>query len=429
MACMKNLSFNTHPKPMTYQQKIKLLVKDEEVKNYFKIVEDGIEMYASPENKQQGIVECKVYESEKEEFIKFIKQIPDDSLASFYQQKGIKKLSEIVSSWNNVLMNKPLPQSTSSHGHLKGMRVALDPGHLGGTMETAMIEARYVIMAFQKGDTVRFNEGNLNLATAYLLKQKLEAEGAEVMITRNAKGHSAFDKSFEQWLKDDFANALEEEKNKGKIDITLYQKLKTSKDLPYIYDRFFKYLDFRERARKINAFQPHLTIVIHYNIDSPNWDRRKEDVYQPSDANYSMVFLAGGFMKKELADPRDRMEFLRLLLSDDLDNSLQICEKVQHKFVHDLKVPSVPHDDRLSYLKRGCVYADKEGIYARNLALTRMVRSPLCYGETLCQDDGKEARALAKEEIPAGDLMTSPRVAETAHAYFEAIHSYWKKHK
>jgi hypothetical protein len=296
-------------------------------------------------------------------------------------------------------------------------------------METAMIEARYVIMAFQKGDTVRFNEGNLNLATAYLLKQKLEAEGAEVMITRNAKGHSAFDKSFEQWLKDDFANALEEEKNKGKIDITLYQKLKTSKDLPYIYDRFFKYLDFRERARKINAFQPHLTIVIHYNIDSPNWDRRKEDVYQPSDANYSMVFLAGGFMKKELADPRDRMEFLRLLLSDDLDNSLQICEKVQHKFVHDLKVPSVPHDDRLSYLKRGCVYADKEGIYARNLALTRMVRSPLCYGETLCQDDGKEARALAKEEIPAGDLMTSPRVAETAHAYFEAIHSYWKKHK
>ncbi|GAB4327014.1 MAG: hypothetical protein OHK0038_00580 [Flammeovirgaceae bacterium] len=414
---------------MTYEQKIRLLVKDEEVKNYFRIAEDGVEMFASPENKQQGIIECKVYESEKEDFINFIKKIPDDSLASFYQQKGVRKLDEVAQNWTGVLINKPSTFSEKKHGHLRGMRVALDPGHLGGSMETAMIEARYVIMAFQKGDTVRFNEGNLNLATAYLLKQKLEAEGAEVMITRNAKGHSAFDKSFEAWLKEDFANALEEEKNKGKIDNTLYQKLKTSNDLPYIYDRFFKYLDFRERARKINEFQPHLTIVIHYNIDSPNWDRRKGNVYQPADANYSMVFLAGGFMKKELSDPRDRLEFLRLLLSDDLDNSLQICDKVQHKFVHDLKVPSVPHDERLSYLKRGCVYTEKAGIYARNLALTRMVHSPLCYGETLCQDDPKEARILAREEIPAGDLMTSPRVAQTAQAYFEAIHSYWKKHK
>ncbi|MCS6832481.1 MAG: N-acetylmuramoyl-L-alanine amidase [Flammeovirgaceae bacterium] len=424
MACIQLLLKTLAQKPLSYEEKIRWLVRNEEVKSYFRIADDGIEMFASLDDKKVGKIECKVYHDEIDDFLAILKRLPEDSLESFYRQKGTEKLKKIRENWEKTLLPSKTIGISKNARRLENIRIALDPGHVGGDMKTAILEGRYVIMAFPNGDTVQFNEGNLNLATAYLLKEKLEKEGANVMITKYKKGHSAFDKSYDDWLKEDFLRSLEEERAKNNIDAALYQTLKTTQDKAYIYERFFKYLDFRERARKINAFQPHLTIVIHYNIDAPNWERRNGNVYQPSGINYSMVFLPGSFMKKELQETRDRLEFLRLLLSDDLQASLALCQRVQKRFVEDLNVPPVANDERLNYLKRGCIYTGIPGIYARNLALTRLVHSPLCYGETLCQDDEQEARWLAIEEIPAGELKTSPRVAQTAEAYFNAILDY-----
>src|SRR5262249_38392254 len=61
---------------------------------------------------------------------------------------------------------------------LAGFRIALDPGHLGGTW--ARMEERW----FKIGDKAPVQEGDMTLQVAQLLKPRLESLGAKVMLVR-----------------------------------------------------------------------------------------------------------------------------------------------------------------------------------------------------------------------------------------------------
>ncbi|MEI7963415.1 MAG: hypothetical protein WCI42_06250, partial [Verrucomicrobiota bacterium] len=65
---------------------------------------------------------------------------------------------------------------------LAGLRIAIDPGHLGGSY--AQMEARW----FRIGNSRPVAEGEMTLIVAKLLKQRLEAMGAEVWMTRTKNG-------------------------------------------------------------------------------------------------------------------------------------------------------------------------------------------------------------------------------------------------
>jgi N-acetylmuramoyl-L-alanine amidase len=74
---------------------------------------------------------------------------------------------------------KSLP-SAKSDKPLAGLRIALDPGHLGG--KWAKMEERW----FQVGDTKPVTEGDLTLRVAKLLAPKLRLLGAKVLFVRNS---------------------------------------------------------------------------------------------------------------------------------------------------------------------------------------------------------------------------------------------------
>ena len=71
-------------------------------------------------------------------------------------------------------------------------------------MEFAFLEKKFVQMA--KGsraeitEKVAFNEGNLALGTALLLRDSLEKLGAEVLVTRNQEAHTSFGGTYDDWL-------------------------------------------------------------------------------------------------------------------------------------------------------------------------------------------------------------------------------------
>src|SRR5438876_6861260 len=65
---------------------------------------------------------------------------------------------------------------------LSGLRIALDPGHLGG--EWAKMEERW----FQVGGSAPVQEGNLTLRVARLLAPRLRKLGAKVSFVRNSSG-------------------------------------------------------------------------------------------------------------------------------------------------------------------------------------------------------------------------------------------------
>src|SRR5207237_3132397 len=63
---------------------------------------------------------------------------------------------------------------------LSGLRVALDPGHLGG--KWAKMEERW----FQVGDTKPVTEGDLTLRVSQMLASRLRKLGATVLYVRNS---------------------------------------------------------------------------------------------------------------------------------------------------------------------------------------------------------------------------------------------------
>ena len=254
---------------------------------------------------------------------------------------------------------------------LKGLKIAIDPGHCANTWQAACKEKKCIEM--KAGPTtkltkdIRLIEAQLTLATATLLKQKLEAAGAIVKLTdRPAKVPE----------------------NTG--------------------------LENKQRANAINKFQPDLTIVIHYNVDEKNTGWKK-----PSEKDFNMAFVGGSFMKNELSDSLSRSEFLRLLVSDDLEQSIRFSNKIAQSFTKHLEVPLATTTDA-EYLIQSCLPTEAPGVFCRNLTLTRLVHGTIVYGETLFQDNRNELNRLSNHP---GNWI-SQRVEQVATAYFEGVLSF-----
>jgi hypothetical protein len=98
---------------------------------------------------------------------------------------------------------------------------------------------------------------------------------------------------------------------------------------------------------------------------------------------------------------------------------------LSHDIVESMEtVLDVPLMKKTSYLDDVCRFV-KTGIYCRNLFLTRLVHSPLCYGETLIQNYPQEALRLANRDAEFNGEPISSRVLEVAFAYFAGICKYF----
>jgi hypothetical protein len=181
---------------------------------------------------------------------------------------------------------------------------------------------------------------------------------------------------------------------------------------------FFVSEDLRQRAKKINEFQPTMSLVIHYNVDETNYGWNK-----PSPKNFNMAFVGGSFGEDEIDQPEDRIDVLRLLLSNEIEESESLSGCIVKNLVELTKVPPAAPWDAI-YLRESCLSTPTTGVYCRNLALTRQIKGALCYGESLYQDNVKECNLLCKEDILVEGILTCNRVEEVAHAYYEGVLQY-----
>lgn len=348
-----------------YQKKLKaqivlekingFLKKDPGIEAYYKLTQNSLILYSTPKTQKNPVVE---YTLQFEEELSL-------------QQENIKRNS------------------------LAGLKIALDPGHFGGIY--AFLEERFISIG-----KVQFDEGTLTLLTALHLKQLLEQEGANVLLTKETIGQGVYKDDFFDWLK----------KN---------PQVWPAKSLNKIFRLDYNPLDLRARAEKINQFNPDLTLVLHFNSHHIEGDLSSN--HCTTDSNYNLVFIPGAFCKDELADKDARYEFMRLICTDDLQNSLDLSRNILSKFSEILKVPVVEESDNIRYLSKCCLKL-QEGVFARNLALTRLVHGPLCYGETLIQNNKAEYEILGKKDFVINGIPCSKRLEEVAQAYFEGIKSY-----
>lgn len=338
------------------------LKKDDEISNYFVVTDNVFYLYSSPEDK--------------------IANLPEYTL---------QLATEVQAKPSN-------PQQT-----LKGMRIAIDPGHFGGDL--ALMEQRWIYMTPNTfslfREEISFNEGTLTLLTAKVLRDLLEKEGAVVLLTKEKNGSGVYEKDFSSWF------ATFENTN----------QLSQSES----FRLYFNPLDLRARAKKINDFTPDLTVIIHYNAHNDRNFITGENI--PSTMNYNMVFVPGSFCKNELKHAVDRYEFMRLLLTQDLEKSVQLSRAILKRFTKTLNVPPVDDSLDIKYLKNVSIKVGK-GVYARNLTLTRLVHGPLCYGETLCQDNVSECVLLNEKNLVMDNIKGPKRAEQVAQAYYDGIVNY-----
>lgn len=400
-----------------YQRKVKTyLDKENGLSPFYTINEDGIKIFASAHDKVINRPEFRLSWRYADDFRNELRNCTAGDALKIY--KGGDYTSDA-----SCIPVKRDTVSKDTMGIFYGYKIAIDAGHTAGTVPEGVIEKKF--LKFKPADSgfkdsIEIAEGMLTYATAVLLKEKLEKEGADVFLTRPFNESTAYGTTFDEWLKINYANTINAWKNSGKISAEkrnwyLNKATKNEK-----FTLVFKDIELQKRAEIINAYKPDLTIIIHYNVDETNtgWKR-------PGSKNYSMAFIGGAFMPNDLSSVEKRFEFLRMLITYDIESSVSLSAAVVKSLETNLQVKAATTKDA-TYLYKGCLYTGKAGVFCRNLQLTRNVHGTVVYGETLYQDNVVECVLLNKES----DKLKNIRVQQAADAYYKGVKEYignWKK--
>lgn len=386
---------------------------------HYTINKQGVQIHVSPAHVSNGWTpEYTVNWDEVETFRQLIRTYPRNEAIRIMQEK---KQQPFTPEQRKKISDKDFIVDRIPHENLRlnGYTVVIDPGHIADDLATGKIEQKYIeITPADTSSKIELVEGQLTWHTAVMLKARLEKAGARVYMTRSGPGMTAFGKTFEQWRKDDFQRTLDSlVKVKGKDEPGLKLILAGKTDDRSVFRYVFRDAELRKRSELINAWKPDYTAIIHYNVDETNIDWEKTTT-----KNFSMTFVPGGFAAGELNDAERRFDFLRLMLTDELERGIELSANTANQFQEKLNVPLAKKTDA-TYLSSDCVFTGKPGVYSRNIALTRLVHGPFVYGETLYQDNMKECRKLMQRnwKDPVSGIMTSERLGQVAEAYYQGI--------
>jgi len=283
---------------------------------------------------------------------------------------------------------------------LKGIRIALDPGHIGG--DWAVLEARY----FKLGDDPPVKEAELNMITCERLAERLRADGADVVwakhgyepvthlrpedlhheaiaalaLPEHAPSHSGYTPSFL------FGLPLPHAPHSGNQRVS---ETRIDNEAALL---FYRVAEIRARGDVVNPLHPDLTICVHYNAD--DWG----DPNHPTLTDHSrlVIFTNGAYEKSELVYDDYKYDLLRKLLDRTAVQEERGCALVGQSMLDTLKYP--PENYPGTYFAHHVT--NVPSVYARDLLANRIYHGPVIY----CEGPYMNARD-AYYRIIAGDYL------------------------
>lgn len=251
---------------------------------------------------------------------------------------------------------------------LAGLKIALDPGHLGGNW--AKMEERW----FQVGNSKPVQEGDLTLRVARLLAPRLRELGAKVSFVRNS------DEPTTGKRPDDFRELARKILIKNGVpqpradsldpnDPAKEQTIRWQSEI-----LFYRYSEIRRRAARVNfKLHPDLVLCLHFNAEG--WG----DPNNPTltDTNHFHLLVNGSYLAEELEFDDERFEMIRRLLSRAYDEELPLADTIALVMARETGLPSYEYPTTNSTTKVGT----SGYVYARNLLATRLYRCPVVYCE------------------------------------------------
>ena len=273
-------------------------------------------------------------------------------------RKSVPRLWRTAKSLVSAAQKKPL----------LGLKIALDPGHLGGNW--AKMEERW----FQVGDSRPVEEGDLTFRVARLLVTRLRELGAKVSFVRNGDEPTTVKRP------DDFRELARKILIKNGVpqpraevlDPTDPAKEQTIRWQSEIL--FYRYSEIRRRAARVNfKLHPDLVLCLHFNAEG--WG----DPTSPTltDLNHLHLLVNGSYLADELEFDDERFEMVRRLLSGTYDEELPLADTIALAMARETGLPPYQYPTTNSTTKVGT----SGYVYARNLLATRVYRCPVVYCE------------------------------------------------
>ena len=237
---------------------------------------------------------------------------------------------------------------------LAGLKIALDPGHIGG--DWAKMEERWFVV----GSGTPVCEGDMTLLVANLLKPQLEALGAIVSLVReNSEPITPVRPADLQ---------------------TLALSSSTPSDSPATRQRlaerlFYRTAEIRARADLVNhTLQPDLVLCLHFNAEA--WG----DPLQPTltDRSHLHLLLNGAYTDDEVALADQRFALLQKLLQQTHREEALVGTTVAAAFAE------ISHLPPYTYLANSTSVRPVAGqpyLWIRNLLANRLYDCPVIFME------------------------------------------------
>jgi N-acetylmuramoyl-L-alanine amidase-like protein len=251
---------------------------------------------------------------------------------------------------------------------LSGLKIALDPGHLGGNW--AKMEERW----FQVGSSTPVQEGDLTLSVSRLLAPRLRELGAKVFFIRNSNEPATPKRP------DDFRELARKilirhgvpQPRADVLDPNDPAKEQTIRWQSEIL--FYRYSEIRRRAALVNfKLHPDLVLCLHFNAEG--WG----DPANPSltDTDHLHLLVNGAYLVEELEFDDERFEMLRRLLSRAYNEELPLADTIAAAMAKATGLPAYDYPTTNNTTRVGT----SGYVYARNLLATRIYRCPVVYCE------------------------------------------------
>lgn len=254
---------------------------------------------------------------------------------------------------------------------LQGLRVVIDPGHIGGNY--ASVEER----KFKFGETIPVQEGNLTLTVSKILEQQLISLGAEVDLTRTE-------------LTPVNPKRAEDYVNYAKSKMSVTGALMSEDSVARASEKlFYRAGEIRERARIVNSeFKPDVVICVHFNAVA--WD---ETLLEENE--HAHMILHGAYTSGELARDDQRFQLMRKLLQRSHEEERKVSASVARSMTLHTGLPPYMYAPESS---RALNVDEDPYLWARNLAANRSFECPVVFCEPYLMN-GVDSHA----RIQAGD--------------------------
>ena len=253
---------------------------------------------------------------------------------------------------------------------LTGVKIALDPGHLGGTW--ARMEERW----FQVGESRPVAEGEMTLRVAELLAPQLRALGAEVSFVRKGIGPVTEERPANLTAAARAELALQGIANpRPTYDPSLTDDAARGQTVQWETELlFYRISEIRQRAALVNEkLKPDLVLCIHFNAEGWGGDPLNPE-FVPR--NHLHVIVNGTYSVGELRFDDQRHDLLAKLLNRSFDEELAASERVAAALAAATKLP--PYQYTTPNARR---IGTNAYVWARNLLANRLYHAPVVFLE------------------------------------------------